>query len=193
MENGITPVMPMGNSGGLFGGDGSWFAIFAILALMWGGGGLFGGNGNRVGEAYATQADIQRAVDLDTLKSGQSGIVNAVKDAAYNNLGEIRDIQAAVTAGFAESQKCCCETQRAIDGVNYNLISQSAAIQATSTANTQKVLDALAADKIASLQARINQLELQGAMCGVVRYPTTMTYCSGTNPFAAGCGCAGAI
>lgn len=103
--------------------DGLW--LFAILALMgFGGNGPFG-NGNRVGEAYATQADIQRAVDLNSIQKGQSeieraiasatsGIVGAVKDGNYNTLGEIRDIQTEVNRGFTNMQNCCCEIKQGI-------------------------------------------------------------------------------
>lgn len=85
--------------------DGLW--LFAILALFgFGGNGMFG-NGNRVGEAYATQADIQRAVDLNSIQKGQSdieraisttasGVIGSVKDGNYNLLGEIRDLQTEV-------------------------------------------------------------------------------------------------
>lgn len=45
---------------------------------------------------------------------------------------------------------------------------------------------------IEALQAQVNQLQLQAAMCGVVRYPNATTYCSGSNPFG-GCGCGAAI
>ena len=103
--------------------DGLW--LFAILALFgFGGNGMFG-NGNRVGEAYATQADIQRAVDLNSIQKGQSeieraitsatsGIVGAVKDGNYNMLGEIRDIQTEVNRGFTNMQNCCCEIKQGI-------------------------------------------------------------------------------
>ena len=103
--------------------DGLW--LFAILALMgFGGNGMFG-NGNRVGEAYATQADIQRAVDLNSIQKGQSeieraitsatsGIVGAVKDGNYNMLGEIRDIQTEVNRGFTNMQTCCCDIKQGI-------------------------------------------------------------------------------
>ena len=103
--------------------DGRW--LFAILALMgFGGNGPFG-NGNRVGEAYATQADIQRAVDLNSIQKGQSeieraitsatsSIVGAVKDGNYNTLGEIRDIQTEVNRGFTNMQNCCCEIKQGI-------------------------------------------------------------------------------
>lgn len=103
--------------------DGLW--LFAILALLgFGGNGMFG-NGNRVGEAYATQADIQRAVDLNSIQKGQSeieraitnstsGIVGAIKDGNYNTLGEIRDIQTEVNRGFTNMQTCCCEIKQGI-------------------------------------------------------------------------------
>ena len=48
---------------------------------------------------------------------------------------------------------------------------------------TQKILDAMAQNKIESLQAQVNQLQLQSAMCGVVRYPNATTYTSGVSPF----------
>jgi glucan phosphorylase len=112
--------------------------------------------------------------------------VSAIKDAAYNNLSEIRDIGATVNAGFAAQQKCCCETLRAIDSVNYNGAINTASVNANTTAQTQKILDALAQNKIESLQGRINQLEMQNALGNVVRYPTMMAYNAGVSPFCGG-------
>ena len=189
------------NENSNFGGnDGLW--IFALLILLFGGGGF--GFGNHANDA------TQRAIELNSIQEGQAGIaadvqrgiyeINATtKDSAYNNLSEIRDVQAAVatnganiinnlTAMQANMQNCCCETQRAIDGVNYNLASQSAAIQANDTANTQKILDAITQNRMADMQNQINALQLQNAVCGVVRYPMATTYTSGSNPFCS-CGC----
>lgn len=189
------------NENSNFGGnDGLW--IFALLILLFGGGGF--GFGNHANDA------TQRAIELNSIQEGQAGIaadvqrgiyeINATtKDSAYNNLSEIRDVQASVatnganiinnlTAMQANMQNCCCETQRAIDGVNYNLASQSAAIQANDTANTQKILDAITQNRMADMQNQINALQLQNAVCGVVRYPMATTYTSGSNPFCS-CGC----
>ena len=43
-------------------------------------------------------------------------------------------------------------------------------------------------DSLIEMQNRINQLELQNALAGVVRYPNGYTYSAGSNPFC-GCGC----
>jgi len=70
----------------------------------------------------------------------------------------------------------------------------TAAINANTTAQTQRILDVLSQNKIDELQGKINALELQNAVAGVVRYPNGWTYNAGTNPFcgcnnSCGCGC----
>ena len=193
-----------------FGGNSSWVLILLFAMIFGGGNGGFGGN--NAGQAAST-ADLQRAVNLNSIQEGQASISSdvqrgiyeingATKDAAYNNLSEIRDVQAAgatnganiinaLTAMSANQQNCCCTTQRAIDGVNYNLATQSAAIQANDTANTQKILDAIASNRMADMQNQINQLQLQNAVAGVVRYPSASTYYAGANPFCASGTCSG--
>lgn len=116
----------------------------------------------------------------------------------YNEL--TRDIGAiAVTQAnaLANQNQCCGETKQLIQSVSaqtnaniaqnrYDAAMNTAAINATTTAQTQKILDAMAQNKIESLQSRVNQLETQNLMAGVVRYPTGMTYSAGTSPF---CNC----
>ena len=195
MENGLTAsdvALMQKDTSGMGWGDSSFMWMFALLIL------LFGGNGFGFGNGGLSQSDLQRAIDLSSIQNGQrdiearvqevgSELTSTVKDSNYNNLSEIRDVQQIVNNGFASMQKCCCETQRAIDGVNYNLATQSANIQANSTANTQKILDAISTNRMADMQNQINQLQLQNAMNGVVRYPNQTAYCSGANPFANGC------
>lgn len=187
-------------SDGMFGGANGGMWIFALLILLLiGGGGFFGGaNG-------ATTADIQRAVDLNSIQQGQRDIaadvqrtayeqISATKDAAYNNLGEIRDNGALISAGNANiinslstlqnnMQNCCCETKGMIMENRYLDSQNTASINANTTAQTQKILDAISQNKIETLQAQVNQLQLQSAMCGVVRYPNASTYSAGYGPF----------
>lgn len=105
--------------------------------------------------------------------------MGAVKDGNYNILGEIRDLQAATASGFARQQECCCNILRGIDSVNYNGAINTAAINATTTAQTQKILDAIAGNRMADMQNQINQLQLQAALCGV---PRTSPYGYGIVP-----------
>lgn len=179
-----------------FGGNGLW--LFAILALMWGGNGIFGGR-NQNPQDYARQSDVVYTSAFNQLQNENTAIrsdiqrvgydnMSVIKDASYNNLQEIRDLEQMVNTGFQNSQKCCCDTLRAIDSVKYNGAINTAAINANTTAQTQKILDALAQNKIDALQNQVNQLQLQNAVAGVVRYPNGMTYSAGTSPFCNGCG-----
>lgn len=195
MENGITPVMPVGGGydGGFGGASGLW--LFAILALMWGGNGWFGGGNASLGYRPATAEDVNNGFNFNDLQnqnrdiisaitSGTAQSVAAVNQAKYDNISAAKDIQVALTAELgrletgnanilAKQNECCCSVMRAIDGVNYN-----------TTAQIQKVLDAMSANTIEALRARISQLELLQATAGVVRYPNSLTYNAGTNPFA---------
>ncbi len=196
---GITPVMDMNRGYGDFGfsgGSGLW--LFAILALMWGGNGFFGNNAN-LGYRPATAEDVNNGFNFADLQDQNRDIMGAITGAAAQSVAatervgnqitsDIHDVAMNVAATQAKQQECCCNILRAVDGVNYNGALNTAAINANTTAQTQKVLDALAADKAERQAARIAQLEQQIAMQGVVRYPSAMTYGAGPSPFCPGCG-----
>lgn len=195
MENGLSAsdIALMTKDGNFNGNSFMW--IFALLILANGG---FGGWGNRgdYGQ-YATAASQQEILfgqqfqnldnKLDRLGNGIAdatfALNNSIKDGNTMVAGRVVDEGRAVQSQIAD---CCCTTQRNIDSVRFDMSNYASAIQATDTANTQKILDVLAQNKIESLQGRINQLELQSALCGVVRYPNAMTYNAGTSPF---CNC----
>ena len=65
---------------------------------------------------------------------------------------------------------------------------RDAATNANITAQIQGVKDMITQDKFEAMQNRINQLELQNQLFGVVRYPNGWTYNAGTSPF---CGTTG--
>ena len=173
------------------GNGGMW--IFALLILMMMGGGFWnrGNQSEPVTEAGLCNAmnfnGLENAVGRlnDSLQSDYMGLQNGISSLGYETLRNFNETQNRIS-------DCCCITQRGIDGVNYNGAINTANINANTTAQTQKILDALAQNKIESLQAQVTQLQLQNAMCGVVRYPNATTYCSGVNPFGA-CGCGNAI
>ena len=180
-----------GNDGFGWGADGmGFFWIFALLLLP----GLFGGGfwGNRGANGEpVTEAGLCNAMNFNNLENAV-GRLGDSQTAGFNGLQ--RDLCqgfAAINAGINQvrfdNQQCCCETQRAIDGVNYNGAMNTAAINANTTAGIQKVLDKLCENETNALRARVQQLEMQNAMCGVVRYPTMTTYATNCNPFFGGC------
>ena len=108
----------------------------------------------------------------------------------HTTICKIGNVETALTALGGTQQECCCNILRAVDGVNYNGAINTASINANTTAQTQKILDAIAGNRMADMQNQINQLQLQQAVAGVVRYPSASTYYAGTNPFCGtGCGC----
>lgn len=165
-----------GGFGGAFGNEGLW--LFAILALM--GGGFWGGNRGGTGDRNATVGDVQRATDFAALERQNNETVaavrqaaydttGAVKDGNYNILGEIRDLQAATAAGFGAQKDCCCQILRGIDSVNYNGAINTASINANTTAQVQKVLDAICGNRMADMQERLYKQDMELALIGIPR------------------------
>ena len=177
------------NSNG-WGADGGWWILIILFAIFgWGGNGFgFGGNRNG-GYPCATQADVRAAVDQQTLISKLDQQTYGLADTftALNNTlnSNFRGIDNAIcTLGYQNQQgfnevahqisDCCCTTQRAIDGVNYNIATQTNAIQNAmcnntrdiidnQNSNTRSILDFLVNDKIATLQAENQNLKLKAS------------------------------
>lgn len=213
-ENGTPAVMGSDS----FSGMGVWGFLIIALFLMggFGGGFGFGGNGfaNAIGyENLATSNEVQRGFDnqnsianqreiLAAVNSGTAQSVASTNQVYHDMVGYVgdkydelsRDISGLAvgqTALLAKEQECCCSTLRAIDGVNYTNALNTASINANTTAQTQKILDAISTNKVEALQAKVNELQLSQAMAGVVRYPNAWTYNAGASPFCNcnSCGC----
>lgn len=180
---------------GMF-GMGGWGILIILFFLMSGGFGGWNGNGG-----VATSAEVQRGFDnqntianqRETLSAVTAGTAQAVAatnqtfhdllGALDNRYGEIvRDlsgIQVTQAQALANQNQCCCETLRALDSVKYE-----------NAQNTNKILEAMAQNKIDALQEKVSALELAQATQNIVRYPTSTVYSSGCNPFCnCGCGC----
>ena len=190
--------------------------IFALLILAGGGFNGWGNNGfnNAIGyENLATQAQVDRGFDTQNMMANQRetlaavnagtaqavaatnqtfhDTVNALSDKYSELARDISGLAVGQANLLAQENQCCCSTLRAIDGVNYANAMNTAAINENTTAQTQKILDAITGNRMADMQSQINQLQLQQAVAGVVRYPSASTYYAGSNPFC-GCGCPGA-
>ena len=176
-SNGFTmPVVPAGygNNNGMFGNDSDLLALIILFALFGGNGFGFGGFGFGGGaglQGMATRADINEGFALQNITGGIQSIQQGICDSTYalNN---------SITNGFYGLQSqladCCCGTQRAIDGVNYNMAkgfcdlsnvlnNSTRDILESNNANTRAILDFLTTDKIASLQAENQSLKLSAS------------------------------
>ena len=160
------------NNGGMFGGDWSaWIILFLLFGMFgngWGGFGGFGNGGGAGFQGYATRADINEGFALNGLQTGITAIQQGICDSTYalNN---------AITGGFnavnGRIADCCCTTQRAIDGVNFNMAkgfcdlnnvmnTNTRDILENQNTNTRAILDFLTQDKIATLTAENQALKL---------------------------------
>lgn len=198
MFNGNSPSLAdiaavTGNNKDGWGDGNGWWVLIILFAIFggWGNGfgGGYGNGGDRASVPCATQADVRAAVDQQTLISkldqqtyglatstydinntlmnGFHGVDNAVCQLGYqtqqgfNNLGH-------------QISECCCGVQRSIDGINYNIATQTNAIQnamcnntrdiiENQNANSRAVLDFLVNDKLATLQAENQNLKLKAS------------------------------
>lgn len=193
----------MAENEGLFGMGG--IGLLVILFFLMNNGGLFGGNNK-----YATSAEVQRGFDaqnsmanqretLAAVTSGTAQSVAATNQIFHDLVGYVGDkyaeldrdvlgISSLINQSIANENQCCCNVLRGLDSVKYENAQNTAAINANTTAQTQKILDAITGNRMADMQNQINQLQLANQMLGVVKYPMASTYNSGVNPFC-GCGC----
>lgn len=180
-----------GNDNDGWGNGGAWWIIILFLFVFMGGG--FWGNRNGDYGKYATAATQQEILfgqqfgqindRLTNLGNGicslgydmQGNICQLGKEMALAQNGTNMTIMQNANSIQAQLAQCCCDTQRAIDGVNANIEAKFAALEKSALEQ-----------RIAEQSARIASLEMDNRMYGVVRYPNGYTYNAGASPF---CGC----
>ena len=228
-------------------GNGAWWIVI-LLIFGWGGFGNNGwGNGNGMGSTAAAYTDsaIQRGFDNQAVISKLDGITNGLCDGFYavnNNMltgfngintnimqtgyGIQQAINADTIANMqntnalqAQLANCCCETREAIQGVNYNMATNTCALQNTMNSNTRDIIDSqqagtraildyLCAKENADLRDKVQKLELsasqdrQNALLTTAMTAQTQQIVNSVNPtavpayvvpnpnaYAYGCGC----
>lgn len=151
------------NSDGLFGGGDGWLGLIVLVALLGGGFGGFGGGFGGGG------GGLQSAFTLNNIEGGIRGIQQGLCDGFYAvNTGLLtgfNGIQSAISG-------CCCETQRSIDSVRYDMAtgfcnlgnainSQTRDIIENQNANYRSLMDFMVQEKLSSQAAKIASLENQ--------------------------------
>lgn len=155
--------------------------------------------------SMANQRDILAAVNAGTAQSvaatnqAYHDTVMALGDRYAELDRDVIGVGTAVQQAIANQNDCCCSQKLLMSeigaGINagiaqnrYDAAMNTAAINANTVAQTQKILDAISGNRIADMQDRINSLELSQALAGVVRYPMATTY-GVPSPCFGSCGC----
>ena len=225
------PVAPANNSGGFgFGGDGAWWLIVLFLFVFcgWGGNswGNNAGNSGGVVDGYVLASDfsnIERKIDSvnDGLCNGfyqQAQLVNGTNMAMANGFAQAElsrsNQQAALmqqlNAMQMQAAECCCNTQRSIEGVRYDMAAQACDTRNTvqnatrdiidnANANSRAILDFLTQSKLSDLQAENQGLKLAASQAAQNSYlvsqlrPSPIPAYTVQNPYCcnqyAACGC----
>ena len=150
-----------------FGGDNWAWVIVLFLIFGWGrNGNGFGGNGSGATDNYVLASDfatIQRQLsdgfgDLTSqsryiqnglcdgfyamntsLLNGFAGTNNAIMTNGYETRNAINNVSSQLAS-------CCCDIREGIQGVNYNLATNTCALQNTMNMNTRDIVDTVNAN-----------------------------------------------
>lgn len=172
---------------GLFCGNGAIWLIVLFLFVFCGWGGNWGG-GNRTGGQGTVMDGYVLTSDFANIERKIDGVNSGLCDGFYAQAQLINGTQMQMANGFAQAElsrsnqqaalmqmlytmsaqqaDCCCKTQTAIQGVNYNLATQACETRNTiqtgirdvienQNANTRAVLDALTAQRIEAKDEKI--------------------------------------
>lgn len=226
------PVAPAntGNGNGFgWGGDGAWWIVlFLIFAAFggWGNGFGFGGGGNGVMDGYVLTSDFANVErKIDSVNQGlcdgfyqQAQLINGTNMAMANGYGQAElsrsNQQAALmqqlTAMQMQAAECCCNTQRSIEGVRYDMAAQACDTRNTvqnatrdiidnANSNSRAILDFLTQSKLQDLQSENQSLKLAASQAAQNSYlvsqlrPSPIPAYTVQNPYCcnqfAGCGC----
>ena len=233
-----TPMMTMpvapangGNNGGFgWGGDGAWLIIlFLIFAVFgWGGNGWGNNAGNSGGvvDGYVLTSDFANVErKIDSVNQGlcdgfyqQAQLVNGTNMAMANGFAQAElsraNQQAALmqqlNAMQMQAAECCCNTQRSIEGVRYDMAAQACDTRNTvqnatrdiidaNNQNSRAILDFLTQSKLSDLQAENQGLKLAASQAAQNSYlvsqlrPSPIPAYTVQNPYCcnqyAACGC----
>lgn len=88
------------------------------------------------------------------IQAGFAGVDNAICTLGYQN-------QAGFNSLAHQISDCCCATQRAIDGVNYNMAKNTCDIVTAINSSNQRVIDYMQSEKIDTLNRKLAVAEGQ--------------------------------
>ena len=204
-SNFYMPVAPAngGGFGNGFGGDGWWILLLLLFAGGWGNGfgGGFGGYGNDIYPWMNQSNQINNGFRDQMINSS----INGIQQSITTGFGDVQNAlcsgfsQAEISANARQMadmnqnfalqsalQNCCCENRASIADLKYTVATENCAdraavndgirdLLANQSANTQRILDQMCADKIDAKNEKIADLERQLTMANLAASQTAQT------------------
>ena len=185
--------------------------IYLVWLAVLGRGGIFGNNGagDPAVQGALTRSDLFEGFNNQDVNGQLRGITNGICDGFYAINNSLKDGFYTTQTGLMENrfaaQQCCCETNRNIDAVRYDMSkgfcdvagaihAEGEATRALINANTMQALRDKLADKDRDILARDFQLSQQAqtaALVGELRpvaRPAYITCSPYTTTSLCGCG-----
>ena len=183
---------------GMAGHGAGWIIILFLFVIM--GGGWNGFNRQSDFGQYATAASQQEILfgqQFGQLNDRLTNIGNGICNLGYEMQGDFGQLTQTVmsTGNSIQSQlaQCCCENRLATANLSAQIDRQTCDITTAIHAEGEQTRAMMQANEIQQLRDKVNSLEADNRMYGVVRYPNGYTYTAGPSPFCgcnSGCGCA---
>ena len=233
----VTPANSYGGGMGMWGQD--WIWLIVLFLFGWGNNGWGGGGGAADNYVLASDfATLQRQIDSaastlerkgditqqgicdgfyamnTTLLNGFAGVNqnmnNGFQTAELSRANQQAALMQQLTAMQMQNQECCCNTQRSIEGVRYDMAAQACDTRNTvqnatrdiidnANSNSRAILDFLTQSKLSDLQAENQGLKLAASQAAQNSYlvsqlrPSPIPAYTVQNPYCcnqfAGCGC----
>lgn len=171
---------------GMFGADGGFFWIFALLLLpMMTNGGFWGNNGR--GEAV-TEAGLCNAMNFNNLEGAvgrlgdqvnnvNTNLGNAICNLGYETLRNFNSLEQIVS-------QCCCNIQKEILESRYQAAQNTSAILQGQKDSTREIIDWLCNRENQNLRDENMKNYINSMFCGVPRFQPGTVYGSiPVNPF----------
>jgi hypothetical protein len=200
-SEGMAVGQSIGNNGTGAGGwnDGWW--ILLLLLCGWGNGNWSGNGGGNQMVGY----ELGRVATTNDVASGfsTSTIMSNINDIMLSQQAGFAGVQQTMCQGFSGLNQaigdCCCQTQRSIDSVKYEMARNTCDIIQSGKDNTQRIIDYLNCKENQELRDQNFALRLQASQSAQNAYlidqlrptarPAYITCSPFDTAFGNGCGC----
>lgn len=147
-----------GNNGGFGGWNDGWWILLLLLCGWGNGNNGFAGNG---GGNQVLGYELGRVATTNDVASGfsTSAIMGNINDIMLTQQSGFANVQQTLCQGFNGINQaigdCCCQTQRAIDNVNFNMQRNTCDLQRSIDCVGDRIINHLTQQEMANLRDQV--------------------------------------